>query len=182
MSVLTDFADSRPRVLFVGGPDYSSKAIERAGFGPWCHAANILADGTVLDARDDVVQDIVSGVQIRPKGYLETEPQWALFEAPSTRNYSLWTAAGRSQLGKPYDERGIADFALNVFTGDYVDPNYKGEHSLAWFCDCLALWMAITSGDLTVPPAWCKLFTKTPTAACDFFIGAAWRCVASHGV
>lgn len=173
---------AKPRIMVVGGDAFSSVAIERAGFGRWCHMANILADGTVLDARDDEVCGIAPGVRLRPAGYLDTEPRWALFEAPTDAHYAAWEAAGRAQLGKPYDQRGILDFAEATFTGDYVDANYAGADSKAWFCDCVASWMAITAGDIPQPPKELLLFTLTPSSALLLFIGAAWTQIASKGI
>lgn len=168
--------------MVVGANGFSSGAIERAGFGQWSHMANLLADGTVLDARDNAVAGVAPGVHLRPARYLDSEPKWAVFEAPTDTHYAAWEAAGRSQLGKPYDERGILDFAEGTFTGSYTDANFAGADSKAWFCDCLATWMAIQSGDLPKPPDELKLFTLTPTSALNLFIGAGWRLVGNKGI
>lgn len=172
----------KPRIMVVGGSARSSVVIERAGFGPWSHMAALLADDSVLDARDDSVGGQPPGVHIREAHYLDSEPRWAIFEAPTEYNYLLWVTTLRSQLGKPYDSRGIIDFAESVFTGDYTDPNYAGAQSRAWFCDCLQAWAAIESGDLPQPPPYVKLFTLTPTASLNLFIGAGWQCTASKGM
>lgn len=169
--------------MVVGGDGFSSVAIERAGFGPWCHMASLLADDTVLDARDDTEAGVPPGVQLRPAGYLDSEPRWAIFEAPTGDHYAAWEAALRSQLLKPYDERGIEDFATaTLLTGHYSDPNYAASASKAWFCDELAAWAAIQSGDIPAPPPWTQLFALTPVAASYLFIGANWRLVDSKGM
>lgn len=173
---------ARPRIMVVGGSGASSRVIERAGFGPWSHMAGLLADDTVLDARDDVVGGAPPGVHLRTAHYLDSEPRWAIFEAPTSDHYSVWEAALRSQLGKPYDERGILDFVESVFTGQYVDPNYAGMDSKAWFCDCVQAWAAIRSGDIASAPNWLHLFAQTPTGALNLFIGAGWQCVGSKGM
>lgn len=167
--------------MVVGGEAASSKIIERAGFGPWSHMAGLLADDIVLDARYDVVGGAPPGVQLRQAGYLDSEARWAIFEAPTSDHYLAWEAALRSQLGKPYDGRGIIDFAESVFTGEYVDPNYASEASKAWFCDELQAWAAIQSGDIPSAPNWLQLFAQTPTGALNLFVGAGWRCVAFKG-
>ena len=172
----------RPRIMVVGGSAASSRVIERAGFGPWSHMAALLADDTVLDARDDVVGGTPPGVQLRIAHYLDSQPRWAIFEAPTADHYPAWEAALKSQLGKPYDERGILDFAESVFTGEYVDPNYASAQSKAWFCDVLQAWGAIQSGDIAPVPNWLRLFAQTPTGALNLFIGAGWQCVASQGL
>jgi hypothetical protein len=174
--------NARPRIMMVGGSAFSSGVIERAGFGPWSHMAGLLADDTVLDARDDSVGGQPPGVHIRAAHYLHSQPRWAIFEAPTGDHYPAWEAALRSQLGKPYDTRGIADFAESVFTGTYVDPNYAGAASKAWFCDCLQLWGAVQSGDLRSPPDWFHFFAQTPSSAQEYFIGGGWVCVASKGM
>lgn len=177
-----DAAPPRPRIMVVGGTDGGSRAIERAGFGPFSHMASILADGTILDARDNEIGGVPAGVQLRPTGYLDTYPAAATFEAPTPCHYASWEAALRSQLLKPYDMRGIEDFAEGTFTGRYLDPNYAAGASKAWFCDELAAWAAILSGDIPEPPPWVPLFTQTPVAALNFFIGAGWRLVDSKGL
>lgn len=168
--------------MVTGGSSGSSRVIERAGFGPWSHMAGLLADDTVLDARDDVVGGAHPGVQLRAAHYLDTEPRWAIFEAPTAANYAVWEAALRSQLTKPYDERGIRDFIESVFTGEYVDPNYAGAGSKAFFCDELQAWAAVQSGDLAPVPDWFHFFAQTPTGALNLFIGAGWTCTASQGL
>lgn len=171
-----------PRIMVVGGSAFSSRAIERAGFGLWSHMAGILSDGTVLDAQDVAIDGIPAGVQLRPKGYLNSQPRWAIFEAPTGDHYAAWEAALRSQLGKPYDERGIEDFAESVFTGSYVDSNYAGANSKAWFCDCLQSWGAMQGGDLPPWPTWFKPFTLTPSSSANLFLGAGWKLTASQGI
>ena len=174
--------NARPRIMVVGGSAASSRAIERAGFGPWSHMAGLLADDAVLDARDDVVGGTAPGVQLRAAHYLDSQPRWAIFEAPTADHYQAWEAALRSQLGKPYDSRGIVDFAESVFTGNYADPNYAAAQSKAWFCDELQAWAAVQSGDLAQVPPWFHFFAQTPTGALNLFIGAGWQCVASQGL
>lgn len=172
----------KPRIMVVGGSARSSVVIERAGFGPWSHMAGLLADDTVLDARDDSVGGQPPGVHLRAAHYLDAEPRWAIFEAPTGDHYAEWEAVLRSQLGKPYDQRGIITLAESVFDGKYVDPSYAGAASAAWFCDCLQSWGAITSGDIPRPPDYVKLFTLTPTASLNLFIGAGWQMTRSRGV
>lgn len=171
-----------PRIMVVGGSALSSRVIERAGFGPWSHMAAILSDDTVLDARDDVVGGALPGVQLRTSHYLDKEPRWAIFEAPTHVNYPAWETALRTQISKPYDQRGIWDFAESVFTGQYVDKNYASYGSIAWFCDALQLWGAVQSGDLPAAPSWFHYFAQTPTGALNLFIGAGWRLVSSTGI
>lgn len=172
----------RPRVIVVGGTDGGSRAIERAGFGLWSHMAAILADGSVLDARSDIIDGIPPGVQLRPIAYLEAYPTSATFEAPSGDHYAAWEAALRSQLLKPYDMRGIEDFGIGTFTGHYADPNYAAAASKAWFCDELQFWGAVQSKDIPEPPAWVNPFTLTPVAASYFFLGAGWIQTAGKGL
>lgn len=168
--------------MVTGGSQRSSQVIERAGFGPWSHMAGLLADDQIIDARDDAVGGAPPGVRFREAHYLDKEPRWAIFEAPTGDHYEGWHLAQVGQVGKPYDTRGIRDFIESIFTGEYNDPNYCGAYSKAWFCDCFQAWVAITSGDIPKPPAFVKLFTLTPTSALNLFIGAGWRLADSKGV
>lgn len=175
----------RPRIMTVAGAALSSRLIEGFGGGQWSHMANVLLDGTILDARVDWIKVDTSwykpGVQLRPAGYLDVEPRWAVWEAPPHAEavYSDWLAAGRRQLDKPYDKTGIYDFATGLFTGKYRDRNWGGEGSRAWFCDMLATWMAVHVGLVPQPPT--RIYTLTPGAALNLFVGAGWRLVASRG-
>lgn len=177
--------------MVVAAGDLSGGAIERfgGGAGHWSHMASILADGTILDARDNAMtiagKGYPAGVQLRPAGYLDSYPRWAIFEAPTAAHYAAWEAAGRSQVGKPYDSAGIVDFAESVFTGGYGDRNYDAAQpaqNKAWFCDELAAWMAMLAGDVPWPPSAFPLYDQTPSSALNLFIGAAWRMTSSKGL
>jgi hypothetical protein len=174
---------TRPRILVVRGDAISSRAIEGFGGGWPSHMANVLADGSVWDARDDKIRfggEVYSpGVRHRPAGYLPAENKhWELFEAPSGSEsvYDRWVSDLASQEAKGYDENGIGDFAWGLFTGEYSDKNYASDDpakSLAWFCDEYAVWAA--GRNKLVPwPIPTKIYTLTPGAALMLFIGAGW--------
>ena len=127
------------RVMLTAGTGLTSRWIEWWGGGGWSHFANVLADGSIIDARSDVVtfrgQSFPTGVQRRPAGYLNTEPRWVAVDVPCTvAQAKEWEHVLRSQLGKPYDFPGILDFA----TGSLKDRNWRDES--AWFCSELGLW------------------------------------------
>lgn len=181
----------RPRIMVVAGRELSSRAIEGFGGGRWSHMANILSDGTVLDAFSQRMhlegKWYEAGVQLRPAGYLEKKyRRWAMFQAPydSYLDYEEWSRAGMHQLGKPYDSDGIIAFAVGLFTGRYRDRNYVHAHperSSAWFCDELCAHMGIVASQLPQPPHELRLSTLTPGGALNLFIGAGWQLVASRG-
>lgn len=174
----------RPRILVVRGDALSSRCIEGFGGGWPSHMANVLADGSFWDARDDEIRfggDIYSpGVRHRPAGYLEREnKRWELYEAPSGSEavYDRWAADLATQEGKSYDGYGIVGFARGLFTGEYKDTNYASDNpalSKAWFCDEYAVWAAGKNG-LTPWPIPTKIYTLTPGAALMYFIGAGWK-------
>lgn len=179
---------SLPRIMVVGAPGILSRAIEGFGAGRWSHMANLLSDDTVLDARYDVVEyenkATPSGVQLRPRGYLHSQPRWAVYEFGTPKMYAPWEAAGRSQLGKPYDSSGIWDFAKGIFTGKYADGNYNAQkpgQSTAWFCDALAVFMASWGCHYLHLPGDFTPYTLTPGAALDLFIGRGARLIGSRG-
>lgn len=177
--------------MVVASSGFAGGAIERfgGGAGRWSHMANLLVDGTVLDARDNAMtiagKEYPAGVQLRPAGYLDSEPRWAVFVAPTDDHYLPWYEAGKSQLGKPYDSAGIINFAEGLITGDYGDRNYAPRDpgaNKAWFCDELAAWMAMTAADVPwLPPAF-PLYEQTPASALNLFLGAGWKLTASKGI
>jgi hypothetical protein len=148
--------------------------------------ANVLASGTVWDARSDLVTfekvTYPRGVQRRPLKYLiDGMEDWAMFEAPdgSEKVYEKWAAALKSQEGKPYDKLGILDFATGLFTGRYKDKNYACKESAAWFCDEYSVWAAGQVG-LIPWPIPVAIYTLTPGAALNLFLGAGWNLVGAR--
>lgn len=168
------------RVMFTAGSEFSSRAIEWWGGGGWSHMANILSDGSVIDARNDVVkfndQSFDTGVRHRPKGYLEAEyGRWIELEIPCTVFQARsWEAHLWSQVGKPYDQLGI----LGFLTGSLKDRNWRDES--AWFCDELALWAQEKAN--ICPRLLTPVFRVTPGSALliDMALGAS--IVASKGL
>jgi len=177
----------RPRIMVTRGDALSSRAIEGYGGGWPSHMANLLADGSVWDARSDVINfggvKYPAGVQHRPAGYLEAEnAKWAIFEAPpgSERVYPYWVELLQSQEHKPYDHAGIIAFGVGVFTGKFQDQNYADDKSTAWFCDEYSIWAAGKPG-LIPWPLPLKISRQTPGAGLNLFIGARWRLTAAKG-
>jgi hypothetical protein len=101
-----------------------SKLIEWFDHGQFSHVDSVLPDGTLLGARDDVINGIASGVQIRPADYVRADriQRVAITVSPEIAN-AYYTFV-RSQIGKPYDETAIAAFA--------VGRNWREPDS--WFC------------------------------------------------
>lgn len=173
------------------GDGWSSRAIEGFGGGWPSHMANLLADGNVWDARDDLVKYkgavYPRGVQLRPASYLhEQYSKWIALEAPegSEKLYEAWVDVLATQVGKPYDSVGILDFAEGIITGRYEDRNYapvNPEQSKAWFCDEYATWAAQKVGLIPSLPYELPVFTLTPGAALNLFIGAGWKVVGAKG-
>lgn len=175
-----------PRVMVVADVGLVSWGIETGG--GWSHMANLLADGSIIDARSDRVHDsrtgkpvlidgkrIPPGVQRRPGYYLEGIKKWVVLEAPSTApgNYDAWKHALEAQLGKPYDFIGILDF----LTESPLDRNWRDQ--TAWFCDELAVFAMEQSG--YCPPLPQPVFRITPSAALLLAIGLGWRVTGSRG-
>lgn len=173
----------------VRGDAWSSRAIEGFGGGWPSHMANLLADGSVWDARDNKItyggQSYPAGVHHRPAGYLEAEnKRWAILEPPAggELKYNDWVKTLESQEGKPYDQIGIMDFAKGLVTGKYEDRNWGPDDpsaSAAWFCDEYAVWAAGING-LVPWPIPVPLFTLTPGSALIFLMGAKWQVTASQ--
>lgn len=171
---------ARIRVMFTAGSEFSSKAIEWFGGGGWSHMANVLADGSIIDARNDIVKFngvcYPTGVQHRPKGYLEAEcSRWVVLEIPCTvfqaRSWelNLW-----SQVRKPYDQIGIMDFV----TGGAKDRNWRDES--AWFCSELGIWAQEKA--VICPPLATPVFRIPPGEALLITMALGGMVVASKGL
>ena len=160
---------------------FTSRLIER--FDDWSHYANVLWDGTILDAREDWTKakegwdcgngvlvgpdgKVPPGVRLRPAGYLNDVSRWLLLELPtsSVEQYKTWEQAGRSQLGKPYDKLGIIDFV----TGQSDKRNWRDQS--AWFCDELGAWMGEQAKYWRELPD--AVWKQTPGAVLDLAWGA----------
>jgi hypothetical protein len=109
---------------FSAQDDLGSKLIRAFSHGLYSHVDAVLPDGSLLGSRNDVINGIPSGVQIRPANY-------AVFSAvkvvglPTTPEcaqafYDAW----RGEIGKPYDETAILGFV--------ADRNWREDDS--WFC------------------------------------------------
>lgn len=176
----------RPRALLVAFPDISSRAISWWGGGGWSHLANMLVDGSFIDARADWVKDakgtyykgadgkpIEPGVRRRPGDYLKAAQRWILIELGEERHYAPWVRVLESQIGKPYDFVGIWDFV----TGSNQDRNWRDER--AWFCDELGVWSWEKVGICPQVPE--PVYRINPGAALLLGIGTGARVVASGG-
>lgn len=118
------------RLQFVGARDLSSRVIAWYGHGlPVSHVDIVEPNGDLLGARSDSVGGQPPGVRVRPPGYAE----WAFrlrVSLPCTdeverRAHEFW----RSQVGKPYDTRGL----LGRF---FVGRDWRSPDS--WWCSELA--------------------------------------------
>src|ERR1700674_5024801 len=99
------------KVRFCAAAGFLSGLIEWDGASAFSHMANFLADGRILDARDDDPCGNGRGVQIRPGHYLDSVARWIDVEIACTAAQAHdWDDALRAQVGKPYDERRIIDF------------------------------------------------------------------------
>lgn len=177
-----------PRVMVVADSGLISWGIETGG--GWSHMANLMADGSIIDARSDRIRDtrtgkrclgpdgkpISPGVQRRPGSYLEGIKKWVVLQGPEDgngRSYDRWRLALEAQLGKPYDFIGILDF----LTESPLDRNWRDQR--AWFCDELAVWAMEQAGYTPQIPE--PVFRITPSAALLLAIGLGWRVVAQRG-
>jgi hypothetical protein len=164
---------SHARVMLVADTGVSSRLIEWFGGGGWSHFANVLADGTIIDARSDRVAGAPPGVQRRPARYLDSERKWVLLQLGAEHQYEPWVNALVSQLGKPYDQIGIWDFA----TGSVYDRNWRDQS--AWFCSELGVWAQEQAQMCPRLPG--PVFRITPGAALLLDIGLGATVLASRG-
>jgi hypothetical protein len=182
--------DAYIRTMVVAGRGISSWAIEWWGGGGWSHYANIMPDGSIIDARSDWItkpdgdpylgtdgRPIPPGVQIRPAGYLDSEPKWVVVDVPCTSAQARdWEALLRSprMLGKPYDFRGIGDFV----TGSLKDRNWRDES--AWFCSEAGMF---AKEEVSIAPRLAApVFRIDPGEALMIDMALAGKIVASKGL
>jgi hypothetical protein len=135
------------KIKLVAGTAISSKLIcwWGTGFGGYSHAAAVLSDGWLLDARYDHVGGQPPGVHIRPDNY-EKWARWEVIELPATpAEDQACEGYLRLQIGRPYDSRGILAFLLGT------QPKDDGM----WFCSALqtaALQKCQKLPDIGIPP------------------------------
>jgi hypothetical protein len=125
---------------FAGSASLTSRLIEWFDHGQYAHVDSVLPDGTLLGARDDVMDGCPAGVQIRPadyqKGYALKRVSLPCTDQEQKAYYDFVMA----QVGKKYDETAIAAFAVGR---DWRSPD-------AWFCSELCAAALEASG--VVPP------------------------------
>lgn len=112
---------------FVEGSGFSSALIKWFGSGLYSHVDTVLPDGTLLGARNDVIQGIPAGVQIRPANYIQNEAMHRVSLTVSGEMRGKYYAFLHSQIGKPYNRLGIFAFFINAEWSDIA----------AWFCSQL---------------------------------------------
>lgn len=109
------------RYMLVYHPGLSSWAISKEGlpWGGFCHAMNLLRDGTVIDARSDkqpCVKDGKprAGVQNRPHDYIDWTRVLVIEIPLSAALEATWEAWLHAQVGDDYDGAAIWGFIRGV--------------------------------------------------------------------
>jgi hypothetical protein len=100
---------------FLMGPDGSSRLISWFGQGPkgYSHCASVLKDGRYLDARDDVLAGVPSGIHIRhPESEAWIKKRRATLEV-TEGEYEDWEANLRAKIGDAYAERDIVGMIID---------------------------------------------------------------------
>lgn len=122
---------SAVRVVFTRRHTLGSVLLRAALWSAWSHCA--LIDG------DEIIEAAAgSGVRARPLAELIAESsEWEIIEIP-VRNPAAVIAAARSQIGKPYDWRGVIGIG---FRRRWQDED-------AWFCSELVAYAFEAAGDL----------------------------------
>lgn len=123
---------------FAGNGSFGSRLIEWFDHGAYSHVDIVLPSGELLGARDDEIEGIPSGVQIRPASYVAGyHVKRVEIPAPDPVVASFYELA-HSQIGKPYDRTAIAAF--------FVGRDWREDDS--WFCSELFSWLLEQSGFL----------------------------------
>lgn len=111
-------------IQFVGNHSLGSRLIEWFDHGEYSHVDTVLPDGSLLGARDDVIDGIPTGVQIRPASYVEDEAKCRVSIPCTSAQETAYYDFVQAQIGKPYDETAIAAFVVGR---NWRDPD-------SWFC------------------------------------------------
>lgn len=123
---------------FAGNGSFGSRMIEWFDHGAYSHVDIVLPSGELLGARNDVIDGIPAGVQIRPPNYVSGDNVLRVdLPAPAAvveRFYEL----AHAQIGKPYDRTAIVGFV--------VGRDWREDDS--WFCSELFMWLLEQSGYL----------------------------------
>lgn len=125
---------------FVQGSGFGADLIRWFDHGKYSHVDSVLPDGTLLGARDDVIDGIPSGVQIRPATYVAKEAVLRVTIPCTVNQEEAYYDFVRAQLGKPYDETAIVAFAMG--------RDWRAADS--WFCSELCAAGIEASG--LIPP------------------------------
>jgi hypothetical protein len=94
---------------FLMGPDWESGAIAYFGQGPhgYSHCASVLADGRYLDARDDVLAGVPSGIRIRDQASETWVRKRRASKVVSQGVYDDWEGNLKAKIGDAYATRDI---------------------------------------------------------------------------
>jgi hypothetical protein len=129
------------RVQFSARHDLSSVAIRAFEHGVWSHVDAVIADGTLLGARETEIGGIPSGVQIRPANYLPFSAMKIVEIDAQESVVDAFYDFLNTQIGKPYDQEAIIAFVL--------DRDWRGEDS--WICSELVAAATEKCGALRYP-------------------------------
>ena len=119
------------RFQYVAAASVSSWLIERFGGSPgdeFSHVDYVMPDGSLLGARDDVIDGVPAGVRIRKQGYEKWRRREVLSLAVPADVAGAAMRFAVRQIGDPYDQDAIVGFAFNRV-------RHAENH---WICSALA--------------------------------------------
>lgn len=99
---------------FVQGSGWGAGMIKWFGHGAWSHVDAVLPDGSLLGARNDVIDGIPPGVQIRPGSYVANETVRRIVLAATDEQANAFYQCMHDQIGMPYNRIGILAFVVNA--------------------------------------------------------------------
>lgn len=131
---------------FAGSASLTSRLIEWFDHGEFAHVDSVLPDGTLLGARDDVMDGYPAGVQIRAADYQQGYTLLRVSVPCTDDEQKAYYDFVLAQVGKPYDEKAIAAFA--------VGRDWRSADS--WFCSELCAAALEASGVVPTLSAPCN--------------------------
>lgn len=131
---------------FAASSSLTSRLIAWFGHGQFAHVDTVMPDGTLLGARNDVMDGFPAGVQIRAADYQKGYTLKRVVIPCTDEQQAAYYDFILSQVGKPYDSIAIAAFAAGT------NWTQKG----AWFCSMIVTFALQKC-------KWLKALSEPPT-------------------
>jgi hypothetical protein len=135
------------KIQFSTSKAFSSDVIRRLTHSPFSHVDLIVPEGLLgVSGKDDSIHDL-GGVMVRPMNawpYLTT-PKVARLQCADEVAAAV-IAAGRSQLGKPFDDSALWSFFQDQAVEQIIGKPRDWRDTKQWFCSEWLIWSVEQGG------------------------------------